>query len=245
MLDQTNDQVATSNRTIKKTGLGKEQRVLEEMLEAKQDLYSRSELKIHIEHHLRTVLNSKAPIRQILSLGLGTFTVAKSLARRIKQLVILLAIRRSFQHSSKSEIDLYAQDPSFTRSDEAFLNSLGIKILRTSSASELGQAASIIGPSTLVYSPFLTIDVYEQLFAYEGAQLPCLFADDFNALVKKWPRHSREQKQVEGLVKKGLSKYRRRGIVGEGFWVDEDETFPMAMYEVQGEGKSRAYRAKI
>jgi hypothetical protein len=33
------------------------------------------------------------------------------------------------------------------------------------------------------------------------------------------------------VMKCGLMKYRRRVVAGEGFWVKEDETFPMAVYE--------------
>ncbi|KAF2832423.1 hypothetical protein CC86DRAFT_280647, partial [Ophiobolus disseminans] len=62
--------------------------------------------------------------------------------------------------------------------------------------------------------------------------IPVIFGDDFNALLSKWPKHSEERKQVESAMKSGLSKYRRRVISGEGFWVEEDGTFPMAVYEM-------------
>lgn len=125
---------------------------------------------------------------------------------------------------------MFAQDPDFTRQDKVLLTALGIGILRTSSSAELGEAASVISPFTLVYSPFLTLEAYEQLIARPVMPVRYLVGDDFDALLKKWPNRSAERRQVEGVLKSGLSKYRRKALAGDGFWTDRDESFPMAVY---------------
>jgi hypothetical protein len=164
----------------------------------------------------------------------------------MKQLVILLALRDILHSIRGSPIEIYAQDPSFTRSDEAFLLSFGIQILHTSSADSLGEAASVLSSTTLVYSPFLTLEVYEELLNKSQTQVPLIFGDDFSALLKKWPRHSPEQKQVEALMNAGLVGYKRRVVAGQGFWDAEDGSFPMAVYEVQERGNdAKQLRAKI
>jgi hypothetical protein len=203
-------------------------------------LYEQSPLSQLIHRQLQTSLkNSIIPITRILSLGLGSLLVSKGQTRRLKQLTILLAVRDSISQISRSAVEIYAQDPTFTRADEAFLNSLGIRILRTPSGAELGEAATLVSPSTLVYSPFLTIEAYEQFLVKSGLPIPIVLGDDFNALLSKWPKHSEERKQVEAVMKSGLSKYRRRAIVGEGFWAEEDGSFPMAMYE-EARGRIKA-----
>lgn len=164
----------------------------------------------------------------------------------MKQLVILMAIRDILHSMHGSPIEIYAQDPSFTRADETFLTNLGIRILHTSSAESLGEAVSVLSPTTLVYSPFLTLEVYKQLLNTSQAQVPLIFGDDFTALLKKWLRHSPEQKEVEALMKSGLVGYKRRVVAGKGFWDAEDGSFPMAVYEVQGgDNKAKQLRAKI
>jgi hypothetical protein len=170
------------------------------------------------------------PITQILSLGLGSLQVTKGQTRRSKQLTILLAIRDIIAVLSNTAFDIYTQDPSFTRVEESFLTTLGIQILRTPSGSSLGEAASVISNSTLIYTPFLTIEVYEQLLVTSGLPVPILFYDDFNALLGKWLKHSGERRQVEGVVKAGLGRYKRRAEVEEGFWAEEVGAFPMAVY---------------
>jgi hypothetical protein len=108
---------------------------------------------------------------------------------------------------------------------------MGITILRTPSGTQPGEAGAIVSPLTLVYSPFLTFEAYEQLLYNTSQSVPVIIGDDFHALARKWPKHSAERKQVENVTRLGLSKYRRRAISGDGFWAEEDETFPMAMYE--------------
>ena len=183
---------------------------LSRVLEDLQDLYIASELCQTVARQLRVISQSRtAPITSIVSLGLGSLSVNKCKGRRMKQLVILLALRDILHSICGSPIEIYAQDPSFTRSDEAFLLSLSIRILHTSSVDSLGEAASILSSNTLVYPPFLTLEVYEQLFNKPQARAPLIFCDDFTGLLKKWPRHSPERKQVEALMKAGLIGYKR------------------------------------
>jgi len=183
---------------------------------------------------------------KILSLGLGSFFSLRppTQTRRIKQLGILLSIQQHLakpfsEHEATKSIPVFAQDPGFTKQDEVFLSALGLKILRTPSGSDLGEARSIIDDSTLVYSPFLTLEAYELLLATSRRKssqaLPVryLLGDDVNALLKKWPKHSAEREQVERVARTGLAGFRRRGVGGEGFWRDEDESFPMALYAVE------------
>ncbi|KAH4798436.1 hypothetical protein HBH61_244500 [Parastagonospora nodorum] len=212
-----------------------------------QDLYVASELCRTIVRQLRAISRSRAaPITTIVSLGLGSLSVVKCESRRMKQLVILLSVRDILHRICGSPIEVYAQDPSFTRLDESFLLSLDIKILHTSSADSLGEAASTLSPATLVYSPFLTLEVYEQLLNTSKMQVPLIFGDDFTALLKKWPKRSPEQKQVEALMKTGLASYKRSVVGNKGFWDDEDGSFPMAIYDVtERQDKAKQLRAKI
>lgn len=209
-----------------------------------QDLYSQSQLSLSMSRQVHTMAKAGIPVTRIVSLGLGSLLVVKGQSRRLKQLALLLAIRDYLQAARKQTIEVFAQDPTFTRQDEALLTSLGIRILRTTSGSDLGEAASFITSSTLVYSPFLTIEAYEQLTVRCGRELQYLIGDDFDALSQKWPKRSAERKQVEVLMKTGLSKYRRKMVAGEGFWAIEDETFPMAVYSTT-EGELRKLKARI
>ncbi|KAJ8116212.1 hypothetical protein OPT61_g2325 [Boeremia exigua] len=195
-----------------------------------QDLYNQSQLSQSMNSQLHTLVKAGTPITRIVSLGLGSLLVAKGQSRRLKQLVILLAIRDRLQKEREEPIEVFAQDPTFTRSDKVLLASLGIQILHTPSGSDLGEAAAFITAATLVYSPFLTLEAYEQLILRYGRGLQHLVGDNFDTLLQKWPKRSAERKQVDGIMKTGLSKYRRRNVAGEGFWTQEDETFPMAVY---------------
>lgn len=205
-----------------------------------QELYALSQLSQSISRQLHAISRSGQPITRIVSLGLGSLLVTKGQSRRLKQLAILLIIRDQLQKARQESIEVYAQDPTFTRLDEALLLSFGISILRTSSGSDLGEAASVILPTTLVYSPFLTLEAYEQLFRKTAIPMQYLLGDDFNALLQKWPKRSAERAQVEGLLKHGLSRYRGRVVTGEGFWTAEDETFPLAVYAVAGKVSARS-----
>jgi hypothetical protein len=216
-------------------------------LEHFQRIYAASELSQNTIRQLHASLKTQAsPIKSIVSLGLGGFSVAKCQSRRLKQLTILLAIRTDLENLSATKIDVYAQDPSFTRGDEAFLTALNISILHTSSTTSLGEAAAIVSTSTLIYTPFLTLEVYEQLLRVAQVKIPVILGDDFNALLTKWPSRSLEHGQVEALTKKCLHRYKRRTIQGGGFWEEVDGSFPMALYDASEirKVKTRA-RAKI
>jgi hypothetical protein len=214
-------------------------------LEDYQSLYETSQLAQIIARQLRATLKTaRTPITKVLSLGLGSLEVTKGRSRRFKQLTILLAIHHILQESSSIPIQVYAQDPTFTRRDESFLESLGIRILRTPSGSELGEASSVLDVSTLVYSPFLTLEAYEQLLGH-NRMLQYLFGDDFDALLQKWPKQSAERMEVEHLIKNGLGKSRRRAIVDEDFWAKDDETFPMAIYEKSEQSRKRGQKANL
>ena len=161
--------------------------------------------------------------------------------RRLKQLAIFLGIAEAIRQSVAS-VELYAQDPAFTRADEQLLASLGIKVLRTSSLSDLGEAGAIIDSSTLVYSPFLTVDAYELLLSGKKAA-NLVIGDDFEALQQKWPKHSAEKHQVDELVKSSVTKYQRRIVKGAGFWDIEDKSFPLALYRL--EDKRIEHRSRL
>jgi hypothetical protein len=238
------------HRNVTAKSSSREMHQLTSSIDYLQALYDQSQLSQTISRHLQASLkSSKTPITKILSLGLGSLLVSKGQSRRLKQLTILLAIQADLKRSSGRTIEIYAQDPTFTRTDELFLTSLGVCILHTTSGSSLGEAASIISPSTMIYSPFLTLEVYEALLVRSQLPIPVIFGDDFNALLGKWPKYSEERKQVEDVMKMGLAKYRRRAVGGEGFWEVEDGTFPMAVYEKMNVGrdgkKEVRVRAKI
>jgi hypothetical protein len=233
-------------RRQKVKSLSRELQHISTSLDYLQALYAQSQLSQTISRQLQaTIRNRASPLTRVVSLGLGSLLVAKGQSRRLKQLTILLAIRDNLQKAMGTPVEVYAQDPSFIRADETFLTSLGIRILRTSSGASLGEAASIISPSTLVYSPFLTLEVYEQLLFTSDGSISQLFGDDFNALINKWPKHSAERKQVDHMAKLGLSRYKRKAISGEGFWTEEDETFPMAIYERLSTAREGNVKARI
>jgi hypothetical protein len=171
---------------------------------------------------------NKLVVAKIVSLGLGSLIKSADQTRRIKQLTILLAIAEQLrQHEPKLEV--YAQDPSFTKTDEAFLQSLGVNIISTPSATEMGEAAKYIDQSTLVYCPFLTLEAY-QLFFTTGT-FNYFIGDDFDALRLKWPKNSAGWKEAESLSRRFVQGLRKRVIGGgDGFWEAEDKPFPMAMY---------------
>jgi hypothetical protein len=201
-----------------------------------QAKYESSEFSKSIERLLKTATKSPTtPVTRLLSLGLGTLTPIKTQTRRLKQLAIFLAIANALERTTKHPVALYAQDPTFTRTDEAFLTIHGVTMVRTPSGAELGEAQHLIDATTLVYSPFLTLEAYEQMLLQPDQEhrVRYLVGDDFNALLAKWPKHSAEREQVEKLLKTGVSRFRRRALSGEGFWDEEDKAFPMAMYSLE------------
>ncbi|KAH7346084.1 hypothetical protein BKA66DRAFT_478246 [Pyrenochaeta sp. MPI-SDFR-AT-0127] len=224
----------------------RETRNLLATLEHYQGFYEHSRLSQTISQLLQAMLRTATvPPTRILSLGLGSLNIGRGQTRRLKQLTILLALRDTLKQSTGKLVEVYAQDPAFTGADEAFLHILGIHILRTPSGSELGEAASIIDHSTIVYSPFLTLEAYEQLLMNTASPVQYLVGDDFNSLLSKWPKRSTERGQVESILKSSLSAYRKRAIPGKDFWVEEDATFPMAMYERAGDTVKRTRKAKL
>lgn len=230
---------------LKPKSQSREARSLSVQLDRYQSRYEDSRLAQTIHRQLSAMLkNAQGPIMKVLSLGLGSLLVAKGQSRRLKQLVILLAIRDILRQRLGISIQVYAQDPTFTRKDESFLENLGIRILRTPSGSELGEASIVLDTSTLVYSPFLTLEAYGQLLGDERS-VQYLFGDDFDALLHKWPKQSAERMEVEEIVKNGLGSYRRRSVVDEDFWTTEDSTFPMAIYERSKKNRKRMQNANL
>jgi hypothetical protein len=185
-----------------------------------------SNFSTSIKHLLDSKNNPR--ITRIVSLGLGSLTKSTDQSRRIKQLAILLAIAERMRKSQPS-LEIYAQDPSFSKIDEAFLQTLDVHILSTSSATELGEAAQYIDENTLVYSPFLTLEAYELFFS--TGKFNFFIGDDFDALRVKWPKHSSGWKEAESISRRYVQNFRKRVIRDEaGFWGVEDKPFPMAMY---------------
>lgn len=179
---------------------------------------------------LRT--KQKLPITKAISLGLGSL-VSKDQSRRIKQLTIFLAIIKQLEASAAQPIKVYAQDPAFTKVDELFLESLGIRILRTPSASILGEAERHMDMRAMVYSPFLTIQAYRNVL--ESCNVGILVGDDFNALRMKWPKSTSEHDDVNRLIKRELMPYQKRSFnqgskLENFFWEKDDKMFPMALY---------------
>ncbi|KAG5752405.1 hypothetical protein H9Q72_010213 [Fusarium xylarioides] len=223
-----------SQTSRKGNGSGKQLQQLYRLYEDARDIYNQSALAKTIEDMLRT--KNRPRITKIVSLGLGSLLDAKDQQRRIKQLVVLMAIAShlTLSTSDKSKLKIYAQDPTFTAADETFLQSLDISVLKTPSIANLGEAGRMIDEETLVYSPFLTLETYKLLLSSEQSsdgtvRAPILVSDDFNALRLKWDKRTSERKDVEGLIQ-GAREYRRRAVSGEGFWTQADRPFPMALY---------------
>jgi SRR1 len=236
------DEQPTRSSKAPKASSSRELRQLHTLYNKTRDDYLGSNLSLTISHLLES--KNRPAVKKIVSLGLGSFKSTDQ-TRRLKQLTILLAIAEQLQqHDSK--IEIYAQDPSFTKTDEAFLQSLGVHILSTPSATEAGEAAKYIDESTLVYCPFLTLEAY-QLFFSTGT-LNFFVGDDFDALRIKWPKHSAGQKEAESLSRRFVQGYRKRVIGGgdDGFWEAEDKPFPMAMYmRASQRSQGRQTKAKL
>ncbi|CZS81820.1 unnamed protein product [Fusarium graminearum] len=212
---------------------GKQLQQLYRLYQNAMDLYNQSVLSETIEDMLRT--KNRPRITKIVSLGLGSLLDAKDQQRRIKQLVMLMAIASHFT-IPKSALQIYAQDPTFTAVDETFLATLGIVVLKTPSIADLGEAGQMMDEETLVYSPFLTLETYKLLLSSSQTSevpvnVPMLMSDDFNALRLKWDKRTSERRDVEGLIQgTRAGNYRRRAVNGEGFWTDLDRPFPLALY---------------
>jgi hypothetical protein len=208
---------------------------LQALYEESRIRYNESPLSKTISSMLRSK-QQRVQLTKAVSLGLGSLTSANQ-SRRIKQLAVFMAITSQVSAMQKTPTILYAQDPTFTKVDEMFLESLGINILRTTSPSSLGEAQHYIDRETLLYTPFLTIEAYRSVL--ESRDIGLLVCDDFDALRLKWPKFTDEYETVAGLLRRDLRRYSRRGINlgsadkernGDSFWEDEDKVFPMALY---------------
>ena len=209
----------------KGTSSPRELRQLHTLYSELRSQYLESDLSHTISRLLET--KNRPAVTKLVSLGLGSFKSVDQ-TRRIKQLVIFLALADQLQQHQRG-LQIYAQDPSFSKTDEAFLQSLGVHILCTHSATAAGEAAQHIDESTLVYCPFLTLEAY-QLFFAAGA-LNYFIGDDFDALRVKWPKHSAGSNDAELVFRQHVQALRKRAIsAGDGFWDAEDKPFPMAVY---------------
>ncbi|KAE9377372.1 hypothetical protein N431DRAFT_436602 [Stipitochalara longipes BDJ] len=220
------ERATQSQRTSKpKASSSRDLRQLHNLYDETRNRYVGSSLSLAITHILESKNNPT--VKRIVSLGLGSLKSTDQ-ARRIKQLTIFLALAEQIK-LRQPKIEVYAQDPSFSKTDEAFLQSLGVKILSTPSATQLGEAAQYIDESTLVYCPFLTLEAYELLFA--AGTVKFFIGDDFDALRMKWPKRSAGWNEVESLSRRFVQGLRKRVISGgDDFWDAEDKPFPMAMY---------------
>lgn len=209
-----------------KSSSSKELRTLAALYLKAQDQYLSSLLSHTIYKALST--KNRPTVTKIVSLGLGSLKSVNQ-SRIIKQLAILLAIAAQLQETNPS-LRIYAQDPSFTKTDETFLRSLGVEILSTPSAGQVGEAREMIDETTLVYSPFLTLEAYGLFF--ESQKLGFFIGDDFDALRTKFPKKSAGWMEVDGVWRKFVSgRFQKRALSGgEGFWDAEEKPFPMAMY---------------
>jgi hypothetical protein len=234
---------AQSTRTTNtKLSSSRETRQLQILYNKIQHRYIESNFPASINHFIDSKNNPR--ITRIVSLGLGSLTKSTDQSRRIKQLVILLAIAERLRMSQPS-LEIYAQDPSFSKIDEAFLQTQDVHILSTSSATELGQAAQYIDGNTLVYSPFLTLEAYELFFSTGSFNF--FIGDDFDALRIKWPKRSTGWKEAESISRRYVQDFRKRAITDEdGFWDGEDKPFPMAMYyKTSHRHQSKQPKAKL
>ncbi|KAH7128049.1 hypothetical protein B0J13DRAFT_483559 [Dactylonectria estremocensis] len=209
--------------------------------EEAKHLFHQSALSETFEAMLRA--KNRPRVNKAVSLGLGSLAPSKYQSRRLKQLVIFIAIASYLGLTSDGPttgVPVYAQDPTFTRTDEEFLATLGIQVLKTPSIYDLGEAGRMIDGNSVVYSPILTIAAYTRLLPSPSEQsmessgldaLPLLIGDDFNALKMKWEKRTTEYKIVEEVMKTMKARaFQRRAVGGEGFWEEVDNTFPMAVY---------------
>lgn len=208
----------------------KQHREMQRLYEESKSLYDQSALAKSVDNMLRA--KNRPHVTKAVSLGLGSLSEkSRDQPRRFKQLAIFLAMAAHLAATTTAAgpgLELYAQDPSFTRTDEAFLEGLGVRVLRTPSPADLGEARAVIDRSTLVYSPFLTIGAYGLLLA--ACPVDLLVGDDFNALLLKWDRHTAEHREVAHLARTRVALYQRRVVAGAGFWEEDDRAFPMALY---------------
>jgi len=146
------------------------------------------------------------------------------------------------------ELQIFAQDPSFSKLDEQLLHWLGVTILHTPSPTSGGEALSLIDENTVVYSPFLTFEAYKLFFERSEGKVGMWISDDFEAL-KSMGKGTRGE--VDGLLRffeKG--KGWRRRVVGTGvggevaFWEEGEKAVPMAVYWKEEARKGKMVRMK-
>ena len=192
-----------------------------------QRLYEESKIVVRQSNVVPqiTAIAKRIAIRGVIkavSLGLGSL-VGRDQSRRMKQLALFMAFVKAHNSIAANSItEVYAQDPAFTKTDEKFLQSLGIVILHTPDSSQLGEAL------TLVYTPFLTIQAYKALF--QTVSVSYLVGDDFHVLREKWSRNSENGAIVEQILRQTRSKLNRRVLDCDGIWDANDKAFPMAAY---------------
>ncbi|KAH8888425.1 hypothetical protein GQ53DRAFT_748859 [Thozetella sp. PMI_491] len=207
--------------------VSKQFRALQRQYEGARALYDSSSLSQAVDTMLQA--RNRPAATKAVSLGLGSLSEkSRDMPRRFKQLAIFTAIGDHLRQTAP-QFQLYAQDPSFTKVDELFLQTLGIQVLRTPSPSDLGEAQHVIDRDTLVYSPFLTIAAYRLLL--ESCPVDLLIGDDFNSLLLKWEKHTTEHKELVQLAKQHVAPFQRRVVNGAGFWEEDDRAFPMALYQ--------------
>ncbi|KAH8660522.1 hypothetical protein BX600DRAFT_514121 [Xylariales sp. PMI_506] len=219
-----------------KGGAPKQLRQIQDLYDETKALYDQSSLAKSVQSTLKGKLASRSRVTKVVSLGLGSFTEkSKDQGRRLKQLVLFIALAEQVKQAQQGQrqqqqqpVHVYAQDPGFTKTDAAFLQTLGVSVLKTPSTSDLGEASAIIDEDTLVYSPFLTIEAYRLLM--DSCRVSLLVGDDFNALRAKWEKGTSEHQQVEYLIKSHVARLSRRAVSGAGFWDESDRAFPVALY---------------
>src|SRR5437868_14338634 len=106
---------ARSTQTPKtRTSSSRELRQLHLLYNKTRERYLESNLSLSIARLLES--KNRSAVKKIVSLGLGSLKSAHQ-SRRIKQLTIFLAITEQLRQY-EPKIEVYAQDPSFTKTDE-------------------------------------------------------------------------------------------------------------------------------
>jgi hypothetical protein len=116
-----------------RTSLPRELQQLTRQILDQQDLFNYSQLSVTLSRYLQNITKTNTLITRIVSLGLGSLLVTKSQSRRLKQFAIFLSLRDYLQRGRQEPIEVYAQDPNFTRQDKTLLAALDIGILQTPS----------------------------------------------------------------------------------------------------------------
>jgi len=113
---------SSSPKGNKKPKLSRDLQKLQVLYDESRTLYNQSMLSKSITSMLLTS-KQKLPLTKAVSIGLGSLTSTNQ-SRRIKQLTIFMAITEQLQSQMSTPIKVFAQDPTFTKVDEAFLQKL-------------------------------------------------------------------------------------------------------------------------